>query len=193
MKLILLFGAMTSFIFLGCIPLQSPSANYSFTEKVRQFCGQAFAGKIVSTDAADDAWRKENIKMHVRDCADGEIKIALHVGENRSRTWILRPEDGRLALRHDHRHEDGSPDALTFYGGLLGNITENRAEFPADQSTKDLFERENIPVSKTNTWAMEAHPEDGIFIYEMRRPNRDFRIEFDTSTPIKTPPTSWGW
>jgi len=165
----------------------------NFTESVRNLCGQAFNGKIVSPDAADDAWRKEDIKMHVRDCSGGEIKIALHVGDNKSRTWILRKEDGIIALRHDHRHEDGSPDALTFYGGLLGNITESRAEFPADQSTKDLFDRENIPVSKANTWAMETRPKDGIFAYEMRRPNRDFRIEFDTTSPIAPPPTPWGW
>ena len=170
-----------------------PNSVQSFTENVRHFCGQAFAGKIVTTDAADDAWRAEEIKMHVRDCSNDEIKIALHVGENRSRTWILRDEDGVFELRHDHRHEDGSSDALTFYGGYLGRLTETRAEFPADQSTKDLFDRENIPVSKANIWAMEARPADNLFAYEMRRPNRDFRIEFDTANPIPAPPTPWGW
>ena len=165
----------------------------NFKDNVRVFCGQAFAGKIISTDAADDEWRAQDIKMHVRDCSGDEIKIALHVGENRSRTWILREEDGVFALRHDHRHKDGSADALTFYGGHLGALTDTRAEFPADQSTKDLFDRENISVSNANTWAMEARPEDGIFMYEMRRPNRDFRIEFDTASPIPLPPTPWGW
>ena len=164
----------------------------AFTDNVRSFCGQAFAGKIISKDAADEEWRKEDIKMHVRDCTGDEIKIALHVGENRSRTWILRDEGGVFALRHDHRHEDGKPDALTFYGGHLGALTDTRAEFPADQSTKDLFDHENIPVSKANIWAMEARPKDGVFLYEMRRPNRDFRIEFDTSNPIPAPPTPWG-
>ena len=181
---------------IACAP-QSHEAGKetktAFIDNVRAFCGKAFAGKIISQDEADDAWRTEKIKMHVRDCANNEIKIALHVGENRSRTWILRDEDEGFALRHDHRHEDGSPDALTFYGGHLGNITSTRAEFPADQSTKDLFDRENIPVSKANTWAMEVHPNDGVFIYEMSRPNRDFRIEFDTTKPIDAPPTPWGW
>lgn len=191
MKHILLSSAITAFALTACSGPPDPQA--AFTDTVRTFCGQAFSGKILSTDAVDELWRQEDIKMHVRDCSDNEIKIALHVGDNKSRTWILRDEDGVFALRHDHRHEDGSPDALTFYGGLLGSITNTRAEFPADQSTKDLFDRENIPVSKANTWAMEARPKDGIFTYEMRRPNRDFRIEFDTRTPIDAPPTPWGW
>ena len=183
-------------VLIACAPQNQGDAKKTkaaFTDNVRAFCGKAFAGKIISQDDADADWRAEEIKMHVRDCTNNEIKIALHVGENRSRTWILRDEDGMFALRHDHRHEDGSPDALTYYGGHLGKITSTRAEFPADQSTKDLFDRENIPVSKANTWAMEARPKEGVFMYEMRRPNRDFRIKFDTKNPIKAPPTPWGW
>ena len=191
MKQIISLSIIASFVFLGCSP--TPKPKTAFMDNVRIHCGKAFAGKIISQDEADDAWRAEEIKMHVRDCSKNEIKIALHVGENRSRTWILRDEDAGFALRHDHRHEDGSPDALTYYGGHLGNITNTRAEFPADQSTKDLFNRENIPVSKANIWAMEARPKNGVFIYEMRRPNRDFRIEFDTTAPITAPPTPWGW
>ncbi len=169
------------------------SSETRFTDSVRSLCGQAFNGKIVTTDAADDEWRQENITMHVRDCSSDDIKIALHVGANRSRTWILRHEDGHLALRHDHRHEDGSPDTLTYYGGLLGELTETRAEFPADQSTKELFDRENIPVSKSNVWAMEIQSAQSVFAYEMRRPNRDFRIEFNTASPVSPPPVPWGW
>lgn len=182
-----------------------------FLSQLQPHCGKAYSGQIISQDEADNTWRKEAIKMHVRDCTDGEVKIALHVGENRSRTWILRYEDitnkGKtLALRHDHRHEDGSPDAVTFYGGYTASISSEdshvngattkavyRAIFPADQSTKDLFDRENIPVSKDNIWAMQISDSSQTFTYEMARPNRDFRIEFDTSAPIETPPTPWGW
>jgi len=166
----------------------------NFLSQLKPHCGNAYGGKITSQDRADDEWRKENIIMHLRDCREDNIKIALHVGENRSRTWILRYEDGdKLALRHDHRHEDGAPDALTYYGGFAKDISETRITFPADQSTKDLFDRENIPVSKDNIWAMDISPNRDVFSYEMRRPNRDFRIEFDTSRTVDTPPTPWGW
>ncbi len=166
----------------------------SFLAQLKPHCGKAYGGEITSQDAADEAWRQEKIIMHVRDCRGGEIKIALHIGENRSRTWILRQEDGgRFALRHDHRHEDGSPDALTFYGGFTADVSNNRISFPADQSTKELFDRENIPVSKDNIWAMEISPSRNIFSYEMRRPNRDFRIEFNLGRAVNLPPTPWGW
>lgn len=165
-----------------------------FLTQIKPHCGKAYGGIITSQDAADEAWRKENIIMHVRGCSGDDIKIALHVGENRSRTWILRYEDGgKLALRHDHRHEDGSPDAVTFYGGFAADVSNSRITFPADQSTKDLFDRENIPVSKDNIWAMEISPSRNIFSYEMRRPKRDFRIEFDISRAVNTPPPVWGW
>lgn len=171
----------------------STSADGAFLNQLRAHCGDAYGGEIVTTDAADEAWRQERIIMHVRDCTDDEVKIALHVGENRSRTWILRYEDDVLALRHDHRHEDGKPDAVTYYGGTAADIGPNRITFPADAPTKELFDRENIPVSKANIWAVEIKPSRNLFTYELTRPNRNFRIEFDTSKAVETPPTPWGW
>jgi len=178
----------------SCQSGSTDNEGAAFLAQLEPYCGKAYSGEIISTDAADDAWRAENIIMHVRDCTDGEVKIALHVGENRSRTWILRYEDdARLALRHDHRHEDGEPDALTYYGGLAADISSRRITFPADASTKTLFDQENIPVSKDNIWAMSLTPDNNSFTYEMARPNRDFRIEFDLTRDIKKPPTPWGW
>ena len=161
--------------------------------QLRKYCGEAFLGEIVSTDAVDDAWRQERIIMHVRDCTDDEIKIAFHVGEDRSRTWVLRYEESRLALRHDHRHEDGTVDAVTLYGGAAATITPTRITFPADTLTKEMFERENISASNANIWAIDLDRSNDLFGYEMMRPNRSFRVEFDTSTSIETPPDPWGW
>jgi len=149
----------------------STTPDEAFLKQLRAHCGEAFEGAITSEDPADDTWRNQQIIMHIHDCENDNIKIALHVGENRSRTWILRYEDTsesskRLALRHDHRHEDGLPDAITFYGGLAKDITPNRITFPADQATKDLFDRENIPVSKTNVWAVNIAPANDLFAYK---------------------------
>ena len=171
----------------------STTADGAFLWQLRKYCGDAFRGTIVSTDAVDEAWRKEHIIMHVRGCTDDEIKIAFHVGEDRSRTWVLRYEDGHLALRHDHRHEDGTRDAVTLYGGIAATITPTRISFPADRLTKEMFERENISASNANIWAIDLDRSNKIFAYEMMRPNRSFRVEFDTSTPVDTPPDPWGW
>ena len=170
----------------------STGAQEAFREDVLSLCGQAFEGRIVSTDKIDDAWRAERIVMHVRDCRLNEIRIPLHVGRNRSRTWVLSREQGQLALRHDHRRPDGSPDALTQYGGRAGRSTARRVEFPADADTKALFEAEQIPESMDNVWALEMNGGLDLFAYEMSREGRFFRIEFDLADPVDAPPPPWG-
>ena len=129
--------------------------------------------------------------MHVRECSDREIRIPFHVGADRSRTWVITRTGSGLRLKHDHRHEDGSEDALTQYGGDTASAgTAERQEFPADRHSKDMFLRGNIPASADNVWAMEAR--DERFAYELRRPNRFFRVEFDLTRPVAPPPPPWG-
>ncbi|MGB7404711.1 MAG: hypothetical protein WA906_03400 [Pacificimonas sp.] len=57
-------------------------------------CGRAFAGTVeVDRDAdgrdqrAESAFADGPIVMHVRDCEPDVVRIPLHVGEDRSRTW----------------------------------------------------------------------------------------------------------
>ncbi|MEL6245795.1 MAG: hypothetical protein AAFQ85_10645 [Pseudomonadota bacterium] len=182
-------GALICFI-AACSGSQSPET--AFFNSVSALCGKAYEGEIVSQDKIDDAWRSERIVMHVRDCSASQIRIPLHVGENRSRTWVLSETGETLSLRHDHRHRDGAPDALTQYGGLADRVSVIRAEFPADASTQTLFEVQQIPESMTNTWALEADPKADVFAYEMSREGRFFRIEFDLSNPVAEPPAPWG-
>jgi len=121
--------------------------------------------------------------MHVRDCGPDEVRIPFHVGADRSRTWIVtRTADG-LRLKHDHRHEDGTEDVLSQYGGDTASPgTPTRQDFPADAFSRDLFLTKGNPASVDNIWAMEAT--DVLFAYELRRPNRFFRVEFDLSKPV---------
>src|SRR3712207_206298 len=101
----------------------------------------------------------KRLVMHVRDCSPNEVRIPFHVGEDRSRTWIVTRTGPGLRLKHDHRHEDGSEDALTQYGGdTVRAGSPTRQEFPADQFSKDMFVRQNRAVSVPNVWAMEVHP-----------------------------------
>lgn len=166
----------------------------TFETGLASLCGKAFEGQIVSEDPQDADWRAETLVMHVKDCAPGAYRIPLSVGDDRSRTWVLTTNgpDGSWELRHEHRHEDGSFDALTAYGGFARTgLDATRQEFPTDQSTRDLFDRENIPVSKPNVWAVEVSEEQ--FAYELSREGRFFRAEFDlTAEPVETPPPHWG-
>jgi hypothetical protein len=163
-------------------------------EGLGALCGQAFAGSITSQpDERDEGFAGEELVMHVRECFDDEVRVPFHVGNDHSRTWLItRLDDDRLRLKHDHRHEDGSEDVLTQYGGETTAPPEGAiAYFPADQFSKDLFEREGIPVSMDNIWVMELT--DETFTYRLTRPNRFFEVTFDLTEPVDTPPTPWGW
>lgn len=161
-------------------------------DRLSAYCGQAFEGRVTSDDPRDEAFASERLVMHVRECGDTVLRVPFHVGEDRSRTWVITrlPEDG-LRLKHDHRHEDGSEDVLTQYGGdTEGAAGPVRADFPADAESQALFEREGIPVSMANVWSITLSEDS--FIYALDRPNRHFAVEFDLTEPVETPPAPWG-
>lgn len=161
-----------------------------FMDTIAAHCGKAYAGNLVSTDDADADFAGQSMVMHVRECQADEIRIPFHVGDDHSRTWVLTRTDPGLRLKHDHRHEDGSEDDVTQYGGDSSVVTQNRAEFPVDPYSIDMFTREGLTASVTNVWAVEAT--DSLFVYELRREGRFFRVEFDLTAPVAPPPAPWG-
>lgn len=184
--------ALAALALSACASAPAPSPQDNFFANLSTLCGNAYAGRVVTTDAADANFASQPLVMHVRDCGASEIRVPFNVGENRSRTWVITRTSEGLRLKHDHRHEDGSEDVLTQYGGDTANVgSATRQEFPADEHSKQLFRANNIPVSVDNVWAVEVHPGQ-TFAYELRRPNRHFRVEFDLTRPVPAPPASWG-
>lgn len=177
----------------GCVTAPSPAPQDQFFSRLSALCGQAFEGRIASPPVeADASFAGKTLTMHVRECSEDEIRIPFHVGADRSRTWVVTRTGEGLRLKHDHRHEDGSEDVLTQYGGdTIDQGSATRQEFPVDQFSKDLFNREGAAVSTTNVWAMEVEP-GRMFAYELKRPNRFFRVEFDLTRPVAPPPPPWG-
>lgn len=177
------------------------SPQHAFLLRLRSLCGKAFAGRIVADRpaSADDPFTGKPLVMHVRDCDDDTVRIPFHVGDDRSRTWVITLDERRhsLRLKHDHRHADGSADVLTWYGGdsagtAAGQPGGQRFEFPADAESKALFLREDRAVSVPNVWALEIERPARRFVYELSRPGRLFRVEFDLTTPHPLPPAPWG-
>ncbi|MCD9047442.1 hypothetical protein [Luteimonas sp. MHLX1A] len=169
-----------------------------FMAAIAHHCGQAFEGRVVTNEPASkepDAFEGQRLVMHVRGCDDPtrELKVPFHVGDDHSRTWVLTRTDTGMRLKHDHRHEDGSEDAVTMYGGDTAAAgTAQRQEFPVDAESIATFEHEGLNASVTNTWAMEIEP-DQRFLYELSRPGgRMFQVEFDLTRPVDLPPTPWG-
>jgi hypothetical protein len=174
---------------VSAVAAESP-AQAAFWKTLQALCGQAFEGRVVEgTAPSDAAFKDQRLVMHVRACGENEIRIPFHVGANRSRTWVItRTADG-LRLKHDHRHEDGSEDKVTQYGGdTIAPGSAERQDFPADAFTAQL-----IPAAATNIWTMAFGP-GKIFTYGLRREaeGRRFRVEFDLTKPVEAPAAPWG-
>lgn len=175
----------------ACAPgSPAPAAEQQvFWSSLRSLCGGAFPGRVVEAPPGDTTFTGKALVMHVRECREGEILVPFHVGDDRSRTWVLTRQPGGLRLKHDHRHADGSEDRITQYGGdTRGAGTAERQEFHADSLTAAL-----IPAAATNVWTVEVVP-GRTFAYALRREGTDrrFRIEFDLTRPVPVPPAPWG-
>jgi len=167
-----------------------PPEQEAFWSALRGLCGQAFAGKVVeSTSATDAAFAGQTLVMHVRTCGENEIRIPFHVGANRSRTWVITRTPSGLRLKHDHRHEDGTEDKVTQYGGDTASAgTATQQDFPADAFTAEL-----IPAARTNVWSFLLSSGKTLSYRLVRAAEgRRFRVEFDLTQPVAAPPAPWG-
>ena len=204
---ILLAAALPALAACEPTPTEPAATNPQdvFFERLNLLCNKAYSGSLVSSQEADAEMAGKPMTMHVTNCTRNEVYIPFHIGASdgtwdRSRTWIItRTADG-IRLKHRHRHEDGTLDSVTNYGGdTAGKGSETRQEFPVDAETIASFKANDLEQSVTNTWAMEISPpgkKDAKFAYELRRPDtadgRHFRVEFDLSKPVDIPPPAWG-
>lgn len=170
----------------------------AFLAAIAAHCGKAYEGKVIEDTPAPtgkDPFAGQRLVMHVRGCEDPahQLRIPFHVGDDHSRTWVLTRTPQGLKLKHDHRHADGSLDAITLYGGdSTPPGTAQRQQFPADADSVAMFRRADMLASTHNTWAMDIEP-DERFVYELTRPGgRRFRVAFDLAHPVALPPPPWG-
>ena len=167
----------------------NPGSAVFWTE-LQKLCGKAFAGTVVAAPADDTTFKDKELVMHVRACDKNRILIPFYVGADKSRTWVLTKSRERILLKHDHRHEDGTPDKITNYGGLTTSAgAATRQMFPADQQTVDV-----LPAAAANVWRIDLVPGE-YFSYNLRRVGSDryFSIRFDISKEVGKPDAPWGW
>lgn len=164
-------------------------AQEAFWDRLERLCGYAFEGEALEAPPGDDPFSGRTLIAHVRQCMDDEIRIPFHVDDDRSRTWIITKTASGLRLKHDHRNEDGSEEAITQYGGdTVDAGAPGRQEFPADQETADM-----IPEASANVWTLEV--DDEAYVYALRREGTDqrYRIRFDLTEAVDPPPAPWGY
>jgi len=187
------------------VPSPESSPQNLFFERLSMLCGKAYAGILVSEQEADAEMAGKPMIMHAAFCDQNEIRIPFHVAEgpgkwDRSRTWLISRTSQGLRLKHRHRHEDGSLDNVTNYGGdTNGKGTAGRQEFPVDAESIASFKTNGLNQSVVNVWAVEISEPgqgDARFAYELSRPEtadgRYFRVEFDLTKPVALPPPPWG-
>ncbi len=161
-----------------------------FWSNLEALCGQAFEGELIVHPEGENGFVDQRLIMHVRDCHENWIRIPFQVGDDRSRTWVLTRSGDQIELKHVHRHEDGTPDEQTMYGGSTTNQGRaNEQYFPADEETRAVIED-----AFSNVWVMRVYPGQ-TFTYGLWRLGtpRVFQIDFDLSEPVEAPPPPWGW
>lgn len=200
-------GLIAALALSACATTPPSTPQDAFWANLSAHCGKAFPGKLASDEAVDADFKGRPLLMHVRSCSENEIRIPFHVGPkdaggkwDRSRTWVITRTITGLRLKHDHRHEDGSEDRLTQYGGDTANAgTATAQAFPVDVESIALFRREGREVSVTNVWEVEISDKDAAnprFAYVLRRTGenaRFFRVEFDLGREAQTSPAPWGF
>jgi len=179
-KYVILFIA---FIAFGSVNAQK--GVMIFRENLEPLCGKTFTGKLVYPEEGREPFSSNPLSMTVAVCNPDIVKIPFQVGNDRSRTWVLTFSDDGLQLKHDHRHEDGTPDDVTNYGGLASSeSTAWEVHFPADEETAEM-----LPRAKNNVWTMAIDRDAKIFSYILSVDGRKaVQVDFDIDLGIET-----GW
>lgn len=169
----------------------------TFWAELGNLCAKAFGGVVAADTSNSPDFAGKALVMHVRSCGRDRIRIPFFVGDDRSRTWVLTRKGGRIELKHDHRHADGKPDAVTMYGGTTTSPgMATRQFFPADEETARVIPPPagNAPSAAANVWWIDLVPGEH-FTYNLRRLGSDrlFSVRFDLKTPVKPPLPPWGW
>jgi hypothetical protein len=153
-----------------------------FFERFKALEGQRFYGQEVYIQEGRESWADLEMEMYVREWTEGVVYIPFRLADNSSRTWtIYRQDDNRLWLRHDHRHEDGTPEEVNLYGGFSSNKSDAFQHFfPADDYTCQL-----INHACENEWILSFNEDMTIFSYILEKSgNRIIRIDFDLTKPV---------
>lgn len=154
----------------------------AFLNNIAQLCGQSFTGRESFIAEGRESWAHKSFVMHVTVCEDDRVYVPFHLDDDHSRIWMFLVEDGRLRFRHDHRHEDGTPEDITMYGGYSDGLgTSLLQNFPADEYTCEL-----LPTACDAVWRVFLSEDLSAFTYQLLDQGELlFEGTFDISRPIR--------
>lgn len=172
-------------------PSALSSEGEAFWAALATHCGQAYAGRLSdATPYYSATLGGRTPVIHFFRCSDTLMHVAFHLDDDRSRNWILTRVGGTIRLKHDHRHEDGTEDSITQYGGDAPSPgLPTRQIFQADSHTATI-----LPMRRDNFWFMDL-VDAGTLEYGVHWPRygHSVRFTFDLTQPIPAPPAPWGF
>lgn len=152
-----------------------------FMENLKAFSGQSFYGKVIFPEEPQAPFDAEILYVIFEKVTDTEARMPFILGADKSRTWVLSLKEEGLLFKHDHRHEDGTPEEITMYGGFADeNGTAFFQNFPADEETATM-----MPETATNVWTFKFNEDFTEFHYILERHSAPrFHVVFDLTAPI---------
>ncbi len=153
----------------------------AFLQNLASLCGKSFAGREIYSKSGRNSWAGKILVMHVTVCEPTQVHIPFHINDDKSRTWMFLAEEGKLRFRHDHRHDDGTPENQTLYGGFADGTGNGFAQnFPADEYTNTLL-ADNIE----RKWTIALSENLTTMSYQLHYAGEMvFEAEFDLTKPL---------
>jgi hypothetical protein len=169
-----------------------PGPQDRFWAALTASCGGAYAGGLTLEPPGDEMLTgTEALVVHFRGCTADTVRAAFHIEKeaegrwDRSRTWVFIRSPAGLELRHDHRHEDGTPDTGTWYGGHTADPgSATRQEF--------VFTERRAADGSVLGWRVEIVPGERYTYGTVRGGEWTWRVDFDLRERIPPPPPAWG-
>ena len=151
----------------------------AFFDNIKAKCGQAFGGRTVLAPEGDEVFEPARLYFIVEECTDDELRIPFVVGDDASRTWILRLGDDGLSFIHEHLRDDGSEYEGSGFGGHA--TTDGSATF---QSFEDYWATADTPEAEYRVWRLRMDRERDLFVYYLDRGGEPaYRLVFYLGPP----------
>jgi hypothetical protein len=161
MKSFLTTAAFASLLGLLPAAAQAQDARDQFAT-LKSLCGQQFDGVLVYPKDPQHDFAGKRLQADFA-CSDRQIKQCVPVGEDVAHLIISRTPTG-LALQHDHRHADGTPDAVTMYGGMASTTGSALSQsFLADDYTARLVK------GPPRMWTISVSADGTTLTYHLER------------------------